>query len=188
MSKLPGVKISSSPLKLWKPRDFQVAQEKKESQVHWSCENLGASELPGKKYFLPARVFLCVCVSLSVCLFQRFHRTETAEILGGVEGFRTPYFRPWSGAAAEAPKASNNLVKVTTNTKTSHASKGDVCRIVILNLFLRFSAAKSSPFGVSRFRKVTVHLSGRSLQQREISFLRNNNDNPTPSLPPSLLS
>ncbi len=122
---------------------------------------------------------MCVCVCVCLCL--------SVSLKGSTESKR-PRF--WEALKAFALHTSvpdleqqqkprkhhrhpNNLVKVTTNTKTSHASKGYVCRIVLLNLLLRFSAAKSSPFGVSRFRKVTVHLSGRSLQQREISFLSN---------------
>jgi hypothetical protein len=103
--------------------------------------------LPGKKYFLPG-VFLCVCLCLSVSL-KGSTESKRPRFWEALKAFALHTSVPDQEQQQKPRKHHwhpNNLVKVTTNTKTSHASKGYVCRIVILNLLLRFSAAKVLSF------------------------------------------
>jgi hypothetical protein len=144
-----------------------------------------------------------VCVCLSLCL--------SVSLKGSTESKR-PRF--WEALKAFALHTSvpdqeqqqkprkhhrhpNNLVKITTNTKTSHASKGYVCRIVILNLLLRFSAAKSS---LSAFPELegygtpirSLFTATRNFVPKQPSISPSSYETTTTphplSLPPSLLS
>ncbi len=65
------------------------------------------------------------------------------------------------------------LLKLPPIPKPRTQARGMYAGLLFSIFSFVFQRPKSSPFGVSRFRKVTVHLSGRSLQQREISFPSN---------------
>jgi hypothetical protein len=116
---------------------------------------------------------VCVCLSLSKGPQNRDGR-DSGRRWGLSHSILPSLIRSSSRSPESTIDTQTILLKLPPIPKPRTQARGMyVCRIVILNLLLRFSAAKSSPFGVSRFKKVTVHLSGRSLQQREISFLSN---------------